>query len=114
MTVNSDKEMIFMQTFYCMHTYPSGYQSRWSGSWEVLSTEPSVHELRIRGKGSSFDVILGSCCSGNYLCIPQINVGCSLGYWSDIFWNTERMTQVLSETDAVTIANALNHYGNNR
>ncbi len=103
-----------MQTFHCKHTYPSGYKSRWIGSWEVLSTEPSLHELRIKGKGSSFDAILGHCSRGNYLCIPEMNVGCSLGFWSDVFWNTERITQLLSETDAVTIATALNHYGSYR
>lgn len=100
-----------MQIFHCKHTYPSGHKSKWDGSWEVLSTEPSFHELRIKGRGSSFDVILGDCSSGYYLCIPEINVGCSLSYWSDVFWNTERITQVLAETDAVTIATALNHYG---
>lgn len=101
-----------MQTFECIHTYQSGETSKWAGSWEVLQVETDFHELRIQGRGACFDAILGYCSSGNYLCIPSSNVGCALGYWSDVFWNTERISQVLCETDAVTIATALNHYGN--
>jgi len=101
-----------MQTFHCKHTYPSGHTARWDGVWEVLATETDFHELRINGRGSSFDVVLGHCSSGNYLCIPGIDVGCTLGYWSDTFWNTQRLSSLISETDAVTIATAINHYGN--
>lgn len=100
-----------MQTFHCKHTYPSGRTAKWNGVWEVLATETDFHELLIKGRGSSFDVVLGYYSSGYYLCIPEINVGCALGYWSDVFWNTERLSSLISETDAVTIATAINHYG---
>lgn len=100
-----------MQTFECFHTYSNGHHASWYGSWQKLSSCADIHELRIKGRGSSFDVITGYCSSGNYLCIPSINAGCALAAWSDIFWNIERLSQVISETDAVTIATALTHYG---
>ncbi|MGL5437662.1 MAG: DUF6618 family protein [Lachnospiraceae bacterium] len=100
-----------METFECTHTYPSGNKRCWTGMWKILSICTDFHELRIKGRGSSFDVVAGYCSTGNYLCIPSINVGCALTDWSDVFWNIERLSQVLTETDAVTIAIALNHYG---
>jgi len=101
-----------MQTFICKHKYPGGHKATWNGSWEILDIGTDYHELRIKGRGSSFDVVLGRCSSGYYLCIPSIDVGCALTFWSDTFWNTERLTPLLCETDAVTIATAIDHYGN--
>lgn len=99
-----------MQTFRCFHTYSSNHKAHWEVSWEILSTNCDFHELRIKGGGSSFDVIAGYCTSGNFLCIPSIKVGCALAYWSDLFWNIEQLSKVMTVTDAVTIANALSHY----
>jgi len=101
-----------MQTFHCRHTYPSGHVANWKGSWEALATGAGSHELRIKGRGSSFHAVLGHCTSGNYLCIPLINAGCALASWRDTFWNTEQLSCVIGETDAVTIAAAINDYGN--
>lgn len=100
-----------MQTFECSHTYSCGHKAKWYGSWEILTICDDFHELRIQGRGSSFDVVAGHCSSGYYLCIPSVRIGCALAYWSDVFWNTEQLSQVMAETDAVTIATALNHYG---
>jgi len=99
-----------MQTFHCKHTYHNGDSSRWDGSWDILERETDFHELRIRGRGSSYDVVLGECSSGNYLCIPASNIGCSLGHWTDTFWNFERLSSLMNETDAKTIITALYYY----
>lgn len=102
---------INMQPFKCSHIYKSGRKMKWIGNWEVLSVEPDSHELLIKGRGSEFHAILGYYSYGNYLCIPSIDIGCALGYWSDVFWNTERLSHVMNATDAVTIATALDSYG---
>lgn len=101
-----------MQTFCLKHKYMNGDTMNWDVSWELLDFEFNHHELRIRARGSSFDVVLGQYLSGYYLCIPAIGVGCNITFWSDVFWNTERLSCLLSETDAATIAAAINHYGN--
>lgn len=103
-----------MQTFICEHTYSDGDIDSWKVSWEILDAQTDYRKLRIRGKGSSFDVILGYSSSGNYLCIPEIDVGCALALWSDIFWNQKRLSGLMTESDAATIAHAINHYDNYR
>lgn len=100
-----------MQEFQCNYTYENGSKKRWLGTLEVLNMEGSQFEFLIKGRGSAFQVILGYSTSGNYLCIPSLNIGCGLAYWSDIYWNTRQLSQLMSITDAVTIATALDHYG---
>lgn len=101
-----------MQTFNLKHKYYDGAMDSWKVSWEVLETETDYHKLRISARGSTFDVILGYSSSGNYLCIPDIDIGCALALWSDVFWNTEKLSMLMSETDAATIAAVINHFGN--
>ncbi len=100
-----------MHEFQCCYTYDSGKKKRWTGSLKVLNIEGSQFEFLIKGRGSAFQVILGYSTLGNYLCIPSLNIGCGLAYWSDIYWNTRQLSQLMSLTDAVTIATALDHYG---
>jgi hypothetical protein len=41
------------------------------------------------------------------LILPDFNVGCHLVELNDVFWNTERLTEVLGVADGVTVASAL-------
>lgn len=100
-----------MQTFSLEHKYIDGTTMNWDVSWELLNCEYNHHELRVLARGSAFDVILGESLSGYYLCIPAVDVGCNITFWSDVFWNTERLSNLLSETDAATVAAAINQYG---
>lgn len=100
-----------MKEFKCSYKEENGKTIRWSGSYEIMATEPNAHELLINGRGSEFQAVLGYCTYGNYVCIPLLDIGCSLAYWSDIFWNTEKLSQVMNKVDAVTLASALNAYG---
>jgi len=100
-----------MQDFECKHNYfNDDFESSWTGSVETLFEYCEFDEIRIKGRGSSFLVILGYCSLGNYLCIPQIDVGCALSSLSDVFYNTEKLTPLIGETDAVTVATALFYY----
>ena len=65
-----------MYEYTCRYTYNSGKKN---------------HELLIRVRGSEYRVILGSCTTGLYMCIPTISV--------------------LNETDAATIATVIYLYG---
>ena len=49
----------------------------------------------------------GKYMSGQYICIPDIDVGCPLSRMSDTFWNKERLCAHMREADAVTVTYAL-------
>jgi hypothetical protein len=83
----------------------------WQGEMHLLSRNGNNYELEIRGRGTYFHVIIGSYKYGNFLCIPNHDIGCELSTYSDIFWNTERLRHQLKKVDAVTVASALCHLG---
>ena len=82
----------------------------WTGVWDLLKKEDDKAELLIQGRGSEFFVILGKYTYGNYLCIPSVRVGCGLAALNDTFWNYEQLSQLINETDAMTIAHAIRDF----
>lgn len=100
--------------FLCTCEYPDGSSMRWQASWREDDSAQGVSELVISGRGSMYTVILGEYSSGNYLCIPEQGVGCPLGPLSDTFWNFEQLSRLICRTDAATIVNALEDYGEYR
>lgn len=99
-----------MKEFKCSYKDENDKTVRWKGNYEVMATETHAHELLISGRGSSFHVVLGYYTHGNYICLPLLDIGCSLAYWTDIFWNVEKLSQVMNKVDAITLASALNAY----
>ena len=99
-----------MGVFKCQCTSDSGRTQSWTAKWEIVNLTNEVTELRISGRGSSYNIVLGDYSSGNFLCIPDSNLGCALAHWSDTFWNTERISMILNKTDAVTIATGIYDY----
>lgn len=67
-------------------------------------------ELDIDANGWSFHVIVGTQANGNFICIPNWNVGSELAGLNDTFWNRERMRNYsgLDDENANAIAAALN------
>lgn len=110
MTVSLDRRFP-MYEFTCRYTYNSGKKSHWKVCWDILEECPENHELLILGRGSQYRVVLGSCTTGLYMCIPTINIGCALAHAADIQWNTAQISKVLNETDAASIATAIYYYG---
>ena len=75
-------------------------------SFDVLSaSEP--YELNFSINGSSYHVLLGSHKFGNFICIPNWDVGCELAHFTDIFWNEERLARYLDSKDAKAIAHGI-------
>lgn len=66
-------------------------------------------ELHIHANGWSFHVIVGKHTGGNYICIPNWNVGSELASLTDSFWNRERLLNYtsLDEQNSIIIATAL-------
>ena len=82
---------------------------RWTGHVRILhSTAP--YEIKVNASGSSFHIIIGKHDYGNYICIPDWNIGTSISGLSDTFWNFEHLVSSypeLSSVDASSITKAL-------
>ena len=83
---------------------------KWSGQVHILQTRHDYCEAEVSARGSSYHLICGRHTDGNYLCIPNWEIGSELGYLSDRFWNLERLTTHFPElprVDAISIVDAL-------
>lgn len=82
---------------------------KWTG--HILLLKSSLpYELEVNARGSSFHILCGEHAYGNFICIPNWNIGTELAGLSDCFWNFERLTTYypqLSPVDAISIASAL-------
>lgn len=82
---------------------------RWKGHINLLKTT-DPYELEVTARYSSFHILCGKHKYGNYICIPNWNIGTELARLSDSFWNLERLTAYypeLSQVDAISIVAAL-------
>ncbi|MBR2527346.1 MAG: hypothetical protein IKE58_02600 [Blautia sp.] len=100
-----------MNEYECNHVYDDHESDKWSAFWEITDVGVTGVEMLICGRSSAFKVIVGNCGSGNYLCIPSLDVGCGLADLTDVFWNRSKLARVMgSDVDAVTISLALCNY----
>jgi hypothetical protein len=58
---------------------------------------------------SSIDVIIGCSLYGNYVCVPNFEIGCYLSSFDDMFFNTEILSRLLGEVDGITVATAIKY-----
>lgn len=63
---------------------------RWSGTLELIKTGNPC-EAEISARGSRFHLIVGKHAYGNYLCIPNWDIGTEVAALTDNFWNEERL-----------------------
>ncbi|MDD2979682.1 MAG: hypothetical protein PHN80_06875 [Hespellia sp.] len=93
---------------YICHGLSSMKRKHWEGQIHLIHTEPP-YEAEVIADGSTFHLLFGSHAYGNYICIPNWNVGSELASLTDEFWNTERLIQYsgLSKTNACSVASAL-------
>lgn len=63
----------------------------WEGRMRLLSDQ-MPYELEVTARYSSFHILCGKHRYGNYVCIPNWNIGTELSEFSDSFWNYERLT----------------------
>ena len=79
---------------------------RWECTLKVI--QPTLpYEFEINANGTCFRVICGTYSFGNYACVPIWDIGCELSYFSDVFWNSERLSRKMSRRDALTIAKGI-------
>ena len=85
------------------------HRETWTGELILLHVGQGSYEAEINGRGTYFHILAGRHKYGNYLCIPNHDIGCELSDFSDIFWNEERISHLLRKVDAVTVATGLVH-----
>lgn len=78
----------------------------WFGMITSLTKFGSHYEFKIESR-SGFIVVIGRTNYGNFACIPDYDIGCHLSTLNDLFWNSERLSSIMNEVDAITVAHAL-------
>ena len=98
---------------YICYGLPEMKQKQWEGTIKLLQRE-SPYEAEVTARGCSFHLLFGSHAYGNYICIPNWNVGSELASLTDTFWNTDRLIRYsgLTKTDACSVAFALKELSN--
>jgi hypothetical protein len=92
--------------FLCTHKTEKRH-IRWIGMITSCKGNKEKCEFELQSRGSNYHVIIGKHDYGYYVCIPNWDVGSELAYYSDIFWNTERLSKHLKIADAITVATAI-------
>ena len=64
-----------------------------------LDAQP--YEISLSARGYRFHLIFGKQCHGNFLCIPDWNIGCELSYYNDIFWNEESLSSATESSGRI-------------
>jgi hypothetical protein len=83
-----------------------GKNERWEGSITNYIRYESHCEITIQSR-SSIMVLFGNTSRGGFACMPDFGAGCHLTDLKDIFWNTEKLVEVLGKVDGITVATAL-------
>ena len=78
----------------------------WKGMITDVINHGSHYEIWIKSR-SGIMVMFGKTSRGGFACIPDFSVGCHLVDLKNIFWNTEKLTDVLGKVDGITVARAL-------
>lgn len=80
----------------------------WYGSIAPIQLEHEPYEVEVSARGSYFHLIIGNHAYGNYICIPNWDVGTELASLADSFWNLERLYNTkLKKVDACSVVYAL-------
>ena len=80
---------------------------KWTGTVKVLNNYPP-YEMEINARGSYFHLIIGKHCYGNYMCLPNWNIGSEMASMTDTFWNWERLKDAgMKAVDAYSIVDAI-------
>lgn len=80
----------------------------WMGEITPIQLEHEPYEVEVSARGSYFHLLIGHHAYGNYICIPNWNVGTELASLSDSFWNLEQLSSTtLKKVDACSVTYAL-------
>jgi len=84
----------------------NGRKEKWYGNIINYNESKEILEMYIESR-SSLHIIMGRTSFGNFVCIPNFNVGCYLSKFNDLFWNSEKLSELIGSVDGVTAATAI-------
>ncbi len=85
---------------------------KWKGNIISFIPHGSHYEINIQSR-SFILVLFGKSSSGTFACMPDFNAGCYLSNLQDLFWNTEKLVNILGNVDGITVATALYYLKSN-
>ncbi len=92
--------------FECSMINSDGIKEKWYGKIINYKDGKEILEMCVESR-SSLHIIIGKTAFGNFVCIPNYNVGCYLSRFNDLFWNSEKLSELMGEVDGVTAATAI-------
>jgi len=75
----------------------------WTSSVREVHEHGSFFEIFISSR-SSLRIIVGCGNWGNFVCVPDWNIGTHLSDFRDYFWNSEKLSDLLGKVDGITVA----------
>lgn len=82
----------------------NGKKETWKATLKTISNHDSYYEAIVEARCTSLSLLVGSTDDYNWVALPIQEVSCSLSSFNDIFWNQERLSQLISPIDASTVA----------
>ena len=101
-----------MEYFFECKSRVNSRSASWKGRLRIIKRGDPC-EADVQARGSSFHILLGSHMYGNYICVPEWNIGTGLSYYEDVFWNEEHLRSLgnVKKADAVSLACAIKCIG---
>lgn len=89
------------------HVVDPNNQDSWIGSISEFYDFGSFQRVVIEAYGSRLDTLYGECCSYRWVFLPEYEVGCMQATSNDFFWNTERLSRIISRKDSLSIVHGI-------
>lgn len=96
-----------MELITCNYEDDNHEIHKWFAEIKRIEKYKNYQLIRVEGKGSAIDILVGRTASYNWICLPEMEVASQLSDWSDTFWNWEKLSRLVSPCDAITITNVL-------
>ena len=100
---------MYKHTYKC-RLFSNDETSTWKGAIFNVDLLNNHIDAEITARGSSFRIILGQSPRGNFLCVPNCNIGIDLADWHDYAWNFDRLLSAypkMNRIDAASIISAI-------
>jgi hypothetical protein len=79
---------------------------RWLATVECIHDNGQFCEVFVVSR-STIRLIIGYGEWGNFVCVPDWNVGTRLSDFKDLFWNSEKLTNLMGNVDGITAATVI-------
>ena len=79
----------------------------WKANLKSIIDYGNYYKAIINARSTHFDILVGYTDDYNWVALPIQEVSCSLASFDDIFWNEERLSNLIGAIDATTIVSTI-------